>query len=218
MNLICNLSQIISAMKAMKQVTLLVIFIFTCFYCKAQFKFGFTAGAQISAVKFVSTNTDTRLSFNTGFSGKAPLADGVDFHMQLLLSGKGYTYYDSWGYKNIFRPLYLELPLTIRFNFNSAKETKIFFGAGGYIAYGIGGTKTYYPNGYKESMKISFGDSNDDDLKNTDLGLVFQLGAAFRENYEGHFFYDMGLTKIIPNTTSDSFNRVFGFNLTWYFK
>ena len=51
----------------------------------------------------------------------------------------------------------------------------------------------------------------------SDLGLVFQFGAAFRENYEGHFFYDMGLKKIIPNSTSDTFNRVFGFNLTWYF-
>ena len=113
--------------------------------------------------------------------------------------------------------MYLQLPLAFRFKFNSTNSTKIFLGAGGYYAFGIGGSKIYYPNGYQESTKVTFGNDINNDLKRTDFGLVFQLGAIFRENYEGHFFYDMGLTQIIPGATSNSYNRVFGFNLTWYF-
>jgi hypothetical protein len=202
----------------MKQRVLLFILFFSAINVNAEMKFGFTAGAQLSAINFASASTDTRLGFNTGFSGIAPISEGIDFHMQFVLSGKGYTYFDSYGHKAIFRPLYLELPLVIRFNFNSSTNTKIFFGGGGYYAFGIAGNQTYYPNGYKESQSVKWGNSNDDDLKSSDAGLVFQLGVDFRENYEGHFFYDMGLTNIFPNTSSNSYNRVFGFNLTWYFK
>ncbi len=181
-------------------------------------KFGFTAGAQLSAINFANSNTDSRLGFNTGFSGLTAISEGIDFHMQFVISGKGYTYFDSYGHKAIVRPLYLELPLVVRFNFNSSTNTKIFFGGGGYYAFGIAGNQTYYPNGYKESIKIKWGTATGDDMKSSDAGLVFQLGVGFRENYEGHFFYDMGLTNVLPNTTSNSYNRVFGFNLTWYFK
>ncbi len=184
----------------------------------SQMKLGFTAGAQFSSVKIITYNTETRLSFNAGVATRTPLAEGIDFHMQLLVSGKGFKYYDSYGYKNLTRPLYLELPLAVRFKFNSGNETKLFIGAGGYYAFGLGGNKIYYVNGYKETEKINYGNDYSDDLKQSDWGLVFQLGAIFRENYEGHFFYDMGLTRIIPNSTSNSYNRVFGFNLTWYLK
>jgi hypothetical protein len=201
----------------MKNKILTILFLISAFITQAQTKFGFTAGAQLSNVRIINYNTDNRLGFNVGLSSLTPVTDGVDFNMQLVLSGKGYIFYDSYGYKNIIRPLYLELPLTFRFNFQSSTETKIFIGAGGYFAYGIGGNKIYYISGYKETESINFGDTFDDDFESTDLGLVFQLGAKFRENYEGQFFYDMGLKKIVPNTTSNSFNRVFGFNLTWYF-
>jgi hypothetical protein len=202
----------------MKQGIFLFILSLLTINVYGKMKYGFTAGAQLSAVKFANVNTDTRLGFNTGFSGLAPVSEGVDFHIQFVLSGKGYTYFDSYGHKSVFRPLYLQLPVVFRFNFNSSTNTKIFFGGGGYYAFGIAGNQTYYPNGYKESIKIKYGTSADDDLKSSEAGLSFQFGVDFRENYEGHFFYDMGLTNILPNTTSNSYNRVFGFNLTWYFK
>jgi hypothetical protein len=204
--------------KKMKQGIILLILILSSFFSMAKLKLGITAGAQISAVKLVDFTTDSRLSFNAGAAGIAPLAEGIDVHLQLLVSGKGYTFYDAYGYKDVIRPLYLELPLNFRFNFNSSNDSKIFIGAGGYYAFGIAGNKIYYPNGYKETEKINFGNTSDDDFNSSDFGLSFQIGAAFRENYEGHFFYDMGLSKIIPNSTSNSYNRVFGFNLTWYFE
>jgi len=202
---------------SMKRIFLLVLFLITFLTSNAQTKFGITAGAQISSVKIVNSSSDSRLSFNLGGSMLSEISGGVDFHLQLLLSGKGFTIYDSYGYKNIVRPFYFELPANIRFNLSTTKDAKVFLGGGGYLAYGIGGTIIYYNNGYKESQKINFGNTSDDDLENIDMGLVFQFGAAFRENYEGHIFYDMGLKRLVPNSTSNSYNRVFGFNLTWYF-
>jgi hypothetical protein len=183
----------------------------------AKIKWGITAGAQLSSVKLIDYSNDSRLSFNVGAAGITPLSEGIELHTQLLLSGKGFTYMDGYGYKNIIRPLYLELPIIFRFNFNSSTNSKLFVGAGGYYAYGIAGNQIYYQNGYRETKKISYGSTLDDDFNSSDAGLSFQLGFDFRENYEGHFFYDMGLTNIIPNASSNSYNRVFGFNLTWYF-
>jgi hypothetical protein len=183
----------------------------------AQTKFGITAGLQFSNVKIENVDPDNRMSFNTGVTSLMSVSEGVDFNAQLLLSGKGFTYNDSYGYKNVIRPLYLELPLVFRFNFETSMDTKLFIGAGGYYAFGIGGNKIFYNNGYKETEKVKFGSTNNDDLESSDAGLVFQLGGLIHENYEGHFFYDMGLTKIIPNTTTESNNRVFGFNLSWLF-
>jgi hypothetical protein len=201
----------------LKKVVLLTVLIVANYCCIAQVKFGITAGAQISSIKLENVNTDIRLSFNAGGAMNATLQESIYLHLQLIASGKGYTIYDSYGNKNIFRPMYLELPLTFRFKFNSTSDTKIFLGAGGYYAFGIGGSKIYYDNGYKSTEKINYGSTIDDDLTSTDAGLVFELGAVWRENYEGHFFYDMGIKTISPFSTSNVSNRVFGFNLTWYF-
>lgn len=92
----------------------------------------------------------------------------------------------------------------------------MFIGAGGYYALGVGGKQNYYDvNGYRQTLKISFG--KESELTRSGWRLVFEFGAYFRENYVGHFFYDMGLMNILPDATTTNYNRVVGFKLAWYF-
>ena len=182
----------------------------------AQIKFGFTAGAQLANVRLSTYDATSRFAFNLGGTALTKLSDDIHLQIQLLLSSKGYKYYDEFGYKNLVKPIYLELPIVPRFKFETGDQTDVYIGAGGYYAFGIGGKQTYYLSGVKESQKL-FSSDNDVEVNRSDFGAVFQLGFTFRENYEGHFFYDLGLNNIYPEATTNTFNRVFGFNLTRYF-
>lgn len=196
---------------------IVALFILVNYAALAQVKIGPTVGLDLTNVRGNTKNTNARFAFNFGASGLINAADNIDIQIQLLAMGKGYEYKDAYGYKNILKPVYLELPIVARFKFTTSDNSELFIGAGGYAAFGVAGKFTYYQNGYKESNKIKYGNSGSDNLKSTDFGMTFQIGADFHKNFEGYFFYDLGLSNIIPNATTKTYNSVFGFNLAWYF-
>ncbi|MEO8149031.1 MAG: porin family protein [Bacteroidia bacterium] len=200
----------------MKNAIIIVLLILS-FRGFAQVKIGPTVGAQLTNVKGSSYNTDSRFAFNFGAVALVPVTHDVDIHFQVLASSKGYSFKDIYGYKYTMKPVYLELPVVGRFKFETSEQSKVIVGLGGYYAFGIAGKYYYYESGYKESKKIDFGNSSSDNLKSSDFGIVFQVGADFRENFEGLFFVDWGLSNIIPTATTNTYNRVFGINLAWYF-
>ncbi len=182
-----------------------------------QSKIGITTGVLFSHTRTSSSNTDARFAYNVGVASLFELSAHIQLNMQLLFIGKGYKYYNTFGQRNLVKPMYLEIPIVPRFHFRTTENAEVFIGIGGYYALGIGGKETYYQNDERLQTKIEYGQGTNSVLTQSDGGVVMQVGTTFRDNFEGYIFYDMGLANIIPNTTTRTYNRVIGFNLAWYF-
>jgi hypothetical protein len=101
----------------------------------------------------ISTTKDGRVddakmltSFHAGFIGDIPLTDVLSFQTGLLLTGKGSkteiyataSTTDNY-YKVKTNPLYLEVPADLVFKVPFGNDSRLFFGAGPYVAMGIAG-------------------------------------------------------------------------------
>lgn len=101
----------------------------------------------------ISTTEDGRVdeanmlpSFHAGVLGDMPLGDAFSFQLGLLLTGKGSKteiYAGSSTTDNYYKiktnPLYLEVPLNFVFKVPFGTDSRLYFGAGPYVAMGIGG-------------------------------------------------------------------------------
>lgn len=155
-------------------------------------------------------------SFHAGMIGDMPLGDAFSFQLGLLVTGKGskteiYTTSSTTDnyYKVKTNPIYLELPANFVFKVPFGTDSRLYFGAGPYVAMGIGGktkgeqkflgaTATY-------EKSISFNDddpltSGQEDASVNKLRR-FDYGANFLAGFEvGKFMiganYGLGMAKI----------------------
>jgi len=103
--------------------------------------------ANISVSSDGSVNNAKMLTtFNVGLLGDIPLADVFSIQTGLYLNGKGSKTEQYFGtstdhnfYKVKFNPLYLELPANFVVKLPVDDQARVFFGAGPYVAMGIGG-------------------------------------------------------------------------------
>lgn len=101
----------------------------------------------------ISTTKDGRVdeakmltSFHAGILGDMPLGDAFSFQLGLFVTGKGSKteiYATSSTTDNYYKiktnPLYLELPVNFVFKVPFGNDSRLYFGAGPYVAMGIGG-------------------------------------------------------------------------------
>jgi hypothetical protein len=101
----------------------------------------------------ISTTADGRVdeakmltSYHVGVLGDMPLGDAFSFQLGLFLTGKGSKteiYATSSTTDNYYKvktnPIYLELPVNFVFKVPFGNDSRLFFGAGPYVAMGIGG-------------------------------------------------------------------------------
>jgi hypothetical protein len=101
----------------------------------------------------ISTTNDGRVdeakmltSFHVGLIGNIPLSDALSFQTGLMLTGKGSKteiYAGSSTTDNYYKvktnPIYLEVPANLVFKVPFGTDSRLFFGAGPYVAMGIAG-------------------------------------------------------------------------------
>lgn len=175
-------------------------------------------------------------SFNVGIVGDIPLAPFISFQPGVLYTGKGSKVQNGTegtnGYfKQTFNPQYIEIPATIVLKTPGVTGTRLFAGAGPYLAIGIGGkTKTEGQNllgTYNTERDIVF--SNDDpSTLNEEEGTGFNIVKRFDYGLNGtagietkSFIlsanYGLGLAKLQSGSNSSADNnnkhRVLSFTL-----
>lgn len=181
-------------------------------------------------------------SFQVGLLTDIPLGtDFVALQTGLLYTGKGSkvqkgTAGQAGYYKQTFNPRYLELPANLLFKAPLGKTTRVFAGAGPYLAMGVSGkvstegTRVVLGN-YSYERDITF--SNDDpttfsEEEGTGLGVVrrFDYGANGTAGIEGKNLilgvnYGLGLAKLQSGTNNNEDNnnkhRVLSFTLGFKF-
>lgn len=171
----------------------------------------------------ISTTSDGRVdearmltSFHVGVVGDIPLAEALSLQLGLTLTGKGakteiYTTNNTNDnyYKVTTKPLYLELPANLVFKIPFGTESRLFFGAGAYVAMGIGGktkgeqkllgvTSTYEKNivfNNDDPATAGQEDASVNKLRRFDNGLNFLAGFEAGKAIIG-VNYGLGLAKI----------------------
>lgn len=201
------------------------------FYLKGGFNL-----ANVSYNKDGDINDANSLpSFHAGVMADLPILPVLSIQPGIQYSGKGskvvWNPSNSVYYESKFNPGYIEVPVNLVVNLPLMdKESKIFFGAGGYAAMGITGKRKLYTKilgvENRSENKITF--SNDDPttgneedaaygkLKRFDYGLNATAGFAFH-NLLLSVNYGLGLAKLSSGTDNgaDDSNkhRVLSFSL-----
>lgn len=181
--------------------------------------------ANISVSSDGSVNdAKTLTTFNVGFLGDIPLADMFSIQTGLYLNGKGSKTEQYFGsstdrnfYKVKFNPLYLELPANFVVKLPVDNQARVFFGAGPYVAMGIGGkvkgtqniggiTNTYEKNIEFNNDDPTTGDQEDasvSKLRRFDYGANLTAGIEINRLMLG-VNYGLGMAKI--GSTQDNNN------------
>lgn len=132
----------------------------------AQVQWGLKAGGNLSAMLLKDEGGYTRVKLRPGFhlGGTTDIKLSEPFFLQpaLLLTSKGFSLDKDGGAlvlydvdKIRFTSYYVELPVNLLFKLNMEKN-RIFFGAGPYIAYGLGGGWKAEANGLSVKGKLKF--------------------------------------------------------------
>ena len=199
-----------------------------------------TSFAQESAawlkggVNFANVSSDSKgevddanllTSFHVGIMGDITIAKVLAIQPGLLFTGKGSKLQsgnpsDLNYYKATTNPLYIEIPVNAVIKLPIEKESNFFFGAGPYIAMGVGGKRKIEGKtvglAYSNNEKIEY--SNDDPTtfkteEGAGLGVMrrFDYGLNGTAGFQLNGFlisvnYGYGLAKLQSGTNSSEDN------------
>lgn len=207
--------------------------------------FGIEGGVTFNTLKMELDDEDFDHGYRTGFKLggfiDAPIGRGASFQPGLYYITKGSEFETkntySTGGTTIRETMdqkiqinYLEIPLNFQFKLNPMRRSGLFFGAGPYVAFAMGGdvdTKytlkdlnTGISTTDRDSYDLELGDDPDeDDIRKTDWGINLNIGyvgvgGLFMRGNAG-----IGLSNIIPGQDDDfsAKNLSFGLSLGYVF-
>ncbi|MFL5745940.1 MAG: porin family protein [Niastella sp.] len=171
-------------------------------------------------------NANLLTSFHVGIMGDISITKVLAIQPGLLFTGKGSRLQsgspgDVNYYKATTNPLYVELPVNAVIKLPLDKESNFYFGAGPYIAMGVGGKRKIEGKtlglAYSNNEKIEF--SNDDPttfkteegaglgvMRRFDYGLNGTAGFQLKDFLIG-LNYGYGLAKLQSGTNSSDDNQ-----------
>ncbi|MES2268888.1 MAG: porin family protein [Bacteroidota bacterium] len=173
-----------------------------------------SASASASGAS-VTYNTGTLTSFSAGVFADFKLG-GISLQPALNFTGKGGKE-ESDGDVAKVNLYYLQVPVNIVYHAPVAIGN-IYFGAGPYAALGISGKQKITSGSVTQSEDITFG-SDAGDVKRTDFGINGIAGVEFKGGFLIGINYDLGLSDIGNDGTSQAStkNRVFGVSVGYKF-
>lgn len=180
---------------------------------QAQGPWGIRAGLNVSNIVVKEggqkISFDNRVGYHVGFSYRFDLSSQLPFAVEtgLLLTSKG-SKYQSDGYKETYKLLYLELPVvaSYRFDIPQVMSIKPFFGF--YYDLGLSGKVKMEEGNISATENIFNGDHQV--FKRSDFGLKFGVEAIWREFSIG-FAYGTSLMNL---SYQDSYTKAHNHNFT----
>ncbi|OQP42742.1 hypothetical protein A4H97_11290 [Niastella yeongjuensis] len=178
---------------------LIYLFIISCISVSSYAQTGaawLKGGVNFANVSYKSNgdvdDANMLTSFHVGIMGDIPIVKVLAIQPGILFTGKGSKIQsgspnDITYYKATANPLYIEVPVNLVIKLPLASdESNFFFGAGPYIAMGVGGKRKiegkYLNVAYSSKEKIAF--SNDDpstfnNEEGTGLGVMRRFDYGF---------------------------------------
>lgn len=170
---------------------------------------GVKAGMNLSTITGDADDVDSKFGYHVGVTIDYELTEnlflmsGVEFTTKgAKEKGEMETGYD-WNadVELTVNPMYLQVPIHFGYKLDIAKETKMVFRAGPYVAFGVGG-KAKLTGNYIADEKTNVFKTNG--YKNFDFGFGLGTGVEFKK-YALNVGYDFGVTNI--DNTKDKDER-----------
>ncbi|MFT3845433.1 MAG: porin family protein [Lacibacter sp.] len=202
----------------MKKFTVLTFLslMFAISNAKAQVSFGIKGGLNIGNMLLKSggdkISTNSLMGVHFGLIGDYDISDNVSFETGLLFCTTG-AKSNSYSIDEKISLNYLKVPINLKYAFSSESNFKPYFFGGPYFAFGVGGKIT--SGGLSE--KISFGTSDNDDVKPVDIGLNIGGGICFNKRFFASVEYDLGLANLAISSDDKIQNRGFSISIGYRF-
>ncbi len=195
---------------------LLIVLLLPGFLAHAQFEYGIklNTGASCQAdLLALASNTDIRFSPGISLIGKYQFTEGFALKSGINYQQKG-RYYNENGTELSNKLQYLDIPLLAEYSAGEKAGFKngqrIFFAAGPYLGYLLDAKGKL--NGTSFDLQ--------DDTKNFDFGLAFELGMEFPvfndKALQVGLNYDMGLVEVYK-TDPELYNKMASVSLGFLF-
>ena len=186
------------------------------------------SGGNVEENKFKS-------SFHVGVIADFPLSPVLSLQPGVFYTGKGSKLErgesgDVTYFKTSTNPQYIEIPVNLVGKIPVGEDTRIFFGAGPYAAFGVGGKNKYALGPVSGESKIKWDDDtpfdNTDPNQGYDKYKRFDYGGNLLAGVEvGNFLlsaqYGLGFAKILSGADDSrddkSKNRVWSFSVGYLF-
>ncbi len=215
---------------------LLAAVLWPCFV-QAQARIGIKGGVNFADMTYEPKNetegtpdANSLTSFHAGIIVDLPLVQGLALQPGVMLSGKGskveYNSSAFGRYTAKVNPLYIEVPVNLLFKPAIGAGTHLYFGAGPYFGFGVGGKASYsYENtpigdGYADHS-LNYGNDNGDDLKATDVGANILAGFEFSNGLLVGAQYGLSFTNNASNGDDNATkilrNKVLGISVGYLF-
>jgi len=218
----------------MKKILLIICLVAVSAGVSAQsVSFGVKAGMNLSTLRVSPSDPSYTTSDKTGYHfGVVADVGFQEFSLQpglfYITKGQKFTgqyisFYledqQSILEKGTVRLDYIELPLNLLYNLKVTPDVKLYFGAGGYLGYGLSGKVRGTISGDISGTfekNISF-NGNQNDYKNPDYGLNFIVGERLK-HFSIDVNYSLGLANITPNQGANVKNSAAGISIGYWFK
>jgi len=183
---------------------------------------GIVAGATLSNFKAKSEGedltADSKMGFTAGLITNFGVNEKFTFQTGLHLVQKGTKEEESIGGSTASAKLtsyWMELPLNFMYNSGG-----FFVGAGPSLSFGVGGKWEVEFEGEKESEKIHFGNTEDDDMKGFDFGANIVAGFQFSNGLLVAANFNQGFSNLMSSDTGDGSlkSHYFGLRLGYLLK
>ena len=198
---------------------MIAVAIFFMAFGKANAQVEVTYGPELggSIVGIVDDNEATYAGFDGQLGGAAHVQIGRFFAVRPAVFFRTASMFDAYdeSYKMSLLRTGINMPLLFSYNFNN--NGKVYVGAGPSLMFNVGGKF----DEYGEKRPISFGTTEDDDMKPVDFGLHMKAGFQFSSGLALNLFFGTSLGDLNP-VPSDYGGKLktmdaLGFSIGWMF-
>jgi len=162
---------------------------------------GILAGATLSNFKdkpeSEELTADSKMGYTAGLIANFGVAEKFTLQSGLHFVQKGSKAKGSIGGSTVSGKLisnWLEVPLNFMYN-----TANFFVGAGPSLSFGVGGKWEVEFEGEKESGKVRFGNTEDDNMKGFDFGLNIVAGYQFNNGLFVAANFNQGFSNLVPS-------------------
>ncbi len=186
----------------------------------------YSDGGQIIEDVAMDTDTDIRTTFHLGATVDFPIGNVLSFQTGLIYQNRGTQQEFSETVdgitgtsKTTLQIAYLDIPLTLKANFDLGSLSAYVYG-GGYVGVGLSGQAEIEVDAgglsFSDSFDLEFGE--DEALNRLDYGALVGAGLEFNSMFV-EVSYGLGLANLIPDPIDDesSKNRLISLSLGYRF-
>ena len=179
------------------------------------FNTGLTISKYTSKVDNKTESTDPYAGFTAGMLLDIPVGKHFSFQPGLNYVLKGAKEKnDNAGFTATSKLIihYLEMPWNFLYN-TRGKQGNFFIGAGPAFSVAIGGTAKFKADSISLSEKIHFGNSSDDLMKSTDIGINVLAGYSLKNGITMSVNANKGITDLFPKDSGEGWLKSFYFGI-----